>query len=215
MYAEDMHSAIGHNDCSSAMSLAADLLEEQKGTIAALNIALGGADSTSTENLIDAHEFDIADVGLIAVCRKLIAEISELKASPLSEEALDILRSKNKQLEQELAEWKGMSACEACATIPSVMEYVQQLEKERELLAAQNEALREAIELYFKQYPHMMKGYILDAINSPNLAAEVLKRRDAETLRRAADRFEAVDPHPKHWDWLRRNSAEIDGKETT
>ena len=185
MYAEDMHSAIGHSDCSSAMSLAADLLEEQKGTIAALNIALGGADSTSTENLIDAHEFDIADVGLIAVCRKLIAEISELKASPLSEEALDILRSKNKQLEAE-----------------------------RDQLAAQNEAMRESVELYFKQYPHMMKGYILDALNLPNLAAEVLKRRDAETLRRAADRFEAVDPHPKHWDWLRRNAAELE-KETT
>ena len=101
MYAEDMHSAFGHGYCSEAMSRAADLLEKQKGTIAALNIALGGADSTSTENLIDAHEFDIADVGLIAVCRKLIAEISELEASPLSEEALDILRSKNKQLEVE------------------------------------------------------------------------------------------------------------------
>ena len=49
----------------------------------------------------------------------------------------------------------------------------------RTALASQNEGLREAIELYFKQYPHMMKGYILDAINSPNLAAEVLKRRDA------------------------------------
>ena len=186
MYAEDMHSAIGHSDCSSAMSLAADLLEEQKGTIAALNIALGGADSTSTENLIDAHEFDIADVGLIAVCRKLIAEISELEASPLSEEALDILRSKNKQLEAE-----------------------------RDTLAAQNEAMRESVELYFKQYPHMMKGYILDALNLPNLAAEVLRKRDAETLRRAADRFEAVDPHPKHWDWLRRMANEIGGKETT
>ena len=91
---------------------------------------------------------------------------------------------------------------------------IEQLEAERDTLAAQNEGMREAIELYFKQYPHMMKGYILDAINSPNLAAEILRKRDAATLRRAADRFEAVDPHPKHWDWLRRNAAEIE-QETT
>ena len=69
-------------------------------------------------------------------------------------------------------------------------EQAKQLEQERDELAAQNEAMREAIELYFKQYPHMMKGYILDAINSPNLAAEILRKRDAATLRRAAKRFE-------------------------
>ena len=51
-----------------------DLLEEQKGTIKALNWALGGEDSTSTENLIDAHEVDYADEGLIALCRKLTQE---------------------------------------------------------------------------------------------------------------------------------------------
>ena len=229
MYAEDMHSAIGHSDCSSAMSLAADLLEEQKGTIAALNIALGGADSTSTENLIDAHEFDIADVGLIAVCRKLIAEISELEASPLSEEALDILRSKNKQLEAERDQLKEdyQRTCHLVAQMHmaamngvigpkrGVIEDIADLREERDQLAAQNDAMRESVELYFKQYPHMMKGYILDAINSPNLAAEVLKRRDAKVLMEAADRFEAVDPHPKHWDWLRRMANEIGGKETT
>ena len=103
MYAEDMHSATGYSERSSAMSKAADMIEK----------------------------------------------------------------------------FENMSACEACATIPSVMEYVQQLEQECGTLAAQNEGMREAIELYFNQYPHMMKGYILDAINSPNLAAEVLKRRDA------------------------------------
>ena len=51
-----------------------DLIEEQKGTITALNMALGGEDSTSTENLIDAHEVDYADEGLIALCRKLTQE---------------------------------------------------------------------------------------------------------------------------------------------
>ena len=103
MYAEDMHSATGYSERSSAMSKAADMIEK----------------------------------------------------------------------------FENMSASEACATIPSVMEYVQQLEQECGTLAAQNEGMREAIELYFKQYPHMMKGYILDAINSPNLDSEVLKRRDA------------------------------------
>lgn len=69
---------------------------------------------------------------------------------------------------------------------------IAELEKERDTIAAQNEDMREAIELYFKQYPHMMKGYILDAINSPNLAEEVLKRRDAE-IDLAADRLEVLE----------------------
>lgn len=43
---------------------------------------------------------------------------------------------------RELAEWKNMSACEACATIPSVMEYVQQLEKERDELKAEVATLK-------------------------------------------------------------------------
>ena len=133
-------------------------------------------------------------LGCCSVCRKLIAEISELEASPLSEEALDILRSKNKQLEAE-----------------------------RDQLAAQNEAMQKALNKIHDiaaPYDDWVKfGYIkelaLKGLQLPGLAAEVLKRRDAETLRRAADRFEAVDPHPKHWDWLRRMANEIDGKETT
>ena len=60
-----------------------------------------------------------------------------------------------------------------------------------------------------------IKELVLEGLQLPGLAAEVLKRRDAETLRRAAERFEAVDPHPKHWDWLRRMANEIGGKETT
>ena len=144
---------------------ACDLLEEQKGTITALNMALGGEDSTSTENLIDAHDIDYNEEGLISLCRKLIAEnvrlsdviestaindtiealgfanreierlttsendwitchakiwrelqetktivgnqaerISDLEASPISEEVLDILRSQIKALEYEITE---------------------------------------------------------------------------------------------------------------
>ena len=194
MYAEDMHSAFGHGYCSEAMSRAADLLEAQVGTITALNIALGGKDSTSTENLVDSHEIDIADVGLITMCRKLMAENFELEASPLSEEALDILRSKNKQLEAE-----------------------------RDALATQNEAMQKALnKIHDIAAPYddwvkfvYIKELALEGLQLPGLAAEVLKRRDAETLRRAAERFEAVDPYPKHWDWLRRMANEIDGKETT
>ena len=146
-------------------SSACDLVEEQKGTITALNMALGGEDSTSTENLIDAYEVDYNEEGLISLCRKLIAEnvrlsdviestaindtiealgfanreierlttsendwitchakiwrelqetktivgnqaerISDLEASPISEEVIDILRSKIKALESEILE---------------------------------------------------------------------------------------------------------------
>ena len=108
---------IANKDATIAKQAA--FIEEQKGTITALNIALGGDDSTSTENLIDASEVDYSDEGLILLCRKLTIEnvrlndvvefqkkawtadhedltsqISELEASPMSEEALDILRSK-------------------------------------------------------------------------------------------------------------------------
>jgi hypothetical protein len=47
------------------------LIEEQKGTITALNMALGGDDSTSTENLIDSHERDPDNKGLILVTQEL------------------------------------------------------------------------------------------------------------------------------------------------
>ena len=98
-----------------------DLIEEQKGTITALNMALGGEDSTSTENLIDAHEVDYADQGLIPLVRELtkesvrledvvlfqkkawasdLEELETLKdqlasseSSPITEEVEDILRS--------------------------------------------------------------------------------------------------------------------------
>ena len=60
-------------------SSACDLLEEQKGTIKALNWALGGEESTSTGNLIDAHEVDYAEEGLILLCRKLTQENVRLK----------------------------------------------------------------------------------------------------------------------------------------
>ena len=65
--------ALGHADSNDR-----ELIEEQLGTIKALNIALGGEDSTSTENLIDANEVDFDENGLIALCRKLIAENVQL-----------------------------------------------------------------------------------------------------------------------------------------
>lgn len=135
MYAEDMHSATGYSERSSAMSKAADMIEK----------------------------------------------------------------------------FENMSACEACATIPSVMEYVQQLEQERDNLAAQNEALRSALEevksligettgVYglhlngdLSPWAEIEQGgrferltLLDDALNLPNLAAEVLKRRDAEVREECA-----------------------------
>jgi hypothetical protein len=61
--------ALGHAESNDR-----ELIEEQQGTIKALNIALGGEESTSTENLIDAHEVDYNEEGLISLCRNLIAE---------------------------------------------------------------------------------------------------------------------------------------------
>lgn len=163
---------------------ACDLVEEQKGTITALNMALGGEDSTSTENLIDAYEVDYNEEGLISLCRKLIAEnvrlsdviestaindtiealgfanreierlttsendwitchakiwrelqetktivgnqaerISDLEASHISEEVIDILRSKIKALESEILEQcrlNGMGAEREAALLGKV-----------------------------------------------------------------------------------------------
>ena len=65
--------ALGHAESNDR-----ELIEEQQGTIKALNIALGGEESTSTENLIDAHEVDFDENGLIALCLKLIAENVQL-----------------------------------------------------------------------------------------------------------------------------------------
>ena len=109
-----------------------DLIEEQKGTITALNMALGGEDSTSTENLIDAHEVDSADEGLIALCRNLTKEnvrledvvlfqkkawtsdfeeletlkdqLASSESSPITEEVEDILRSEITKRDARIAE---------------------------------------------------------------------------------------------------------------
>ena len=111
-----------------------DLIEEQKGTITALNMALGGEHSTSTENLIDAHEVDYADEGLIALCRSLTKEnvrlydvvlfqkkawtadfeelerlrdqVASQESSPITEEVEDILRSEIARLKEVIGKCK-------------------------------------------------------------------------------------------------------------
>ena len=107
------------------------------------------------------------------------------------------------------------------SVLDRLVQEISSLREDRDTLAAQNEAMREAL---YKlaclgngdQFGNSIGNSIAqDALNLPNLSAEVLKRRDAKVLREAADRFEAVDPHPKHWDWLRRMANEIDGKEAT
>ncbi len=54
------------------------LIEEQKGTINALNIAIGGEGSTSTENCVEWYELDPNEEGLISRCRKLMSHIDKL-----------------------------------------------------------------------------------------------------------------------------------------
>ena len=184
-------------------SSACDLVEEQKGTITALNMALGGEDSTSTENLIDAYEVDYNEEGLISLCRKLIAEnvrlsdviestaindtiealgfanreierlttsendwitchakiwrelqetktivgnqaerISDLEASPISEEVIDILRSKIKALESEILEQcriNGMGAEREATLIGKVAQQSAALKLARQVLMSVKE----------------------------------------------------------------------------
>ena len=184
-------------------SSACDLVEEQKGTITALNMALGGEDSTSTENLIDAYEVDYNEEGLISLCRKLIAEnvrlsdviestaindtiealgfanreierlttsendwitchakiwrelqetktivgnqaerISDLEASPISEEVIDILRSKIKALESEILEQcrlNGMGAEREAALLGKVAQQSAALKLARQVLMSVKE----------------------------------------------------------------------------
>ena len=66
-----------HNKTLDELARKVELIDEQKGTIRALNMALGGDGSTSTENLIDANEFDAGDKGLIALCREHAALIEK------------------------------------------------------------------------------------------------------------------------------------------
>lgn len=106
MYAEDMHSAAGYSERSSAMSKAADYIE---------------------------------------------------------------------RLEKELAEWKNMSACEACATIPSVMEYVQQLEQERDQL---KEDYQRTCHLVAQMHMAAMNGVIGPKRGVIEDIADLLEERD-------------------------------------
>ena len=136
------------------------------------------------------------------------------------------LVDKLKQLEAERDHWKAnhdtrVEAARLLIERPDMpLERVKAYQQHL-AITAQNAAMREAL---YKlaclgngdQFGNSIGNSIAqDALNLPNLAAEVLKRRDAKVLREAADRFEAVDPHPKHWDWLRRMANEIDGKEAT
>ena len=66
-----------HNKTLDELARLAELIDEQKGTIRALNMALGGDGSPSTENLIDANEIDAGDKGLIALCREQSALIEK------------------------------------------------------------------------------------------------------------------------------------------
>ena len=63
--------------------------------------------------------------------------------------------------------------------------------EDRDLLAAQNVAFREVLKFYMEHgitEPLYYKAR--DALNLPDIASEALKRRDAEVLRRAADRLQ-------------------------
>ena len=126
---------------------------------AALNIALGGNDSTSTENLIDSHEFDVADVGLIALCRKLMAENSELEAER------DQLAAQNEAMR---------------AIVESLWQIIDDIDTYSDMAKADNILFRSLVERRQKdrwETGITTDGYSLD-LHLPNIAAEVLKRRE-------------------------------------
>ena len=97
-------------------SSSCDLLDEQKGTITALNMALGGEDSTSTENLIDAHDIDYNEEGLISLCRKLIAEnvrLSDVIESTAINDTIEALGFANREIERLTTSENDWIACHA------------------------------------------------------------------------------------------------------
>ena len=178
MYAEDMHSATGYSERSSAMSLAADRIEQ-------------------IESAIDAE--------MVATHLGVFGEQDDPKKALNSlmvwSESVGgyFAKEKIKELEQERDLHKNSALDYLSLWNASVIE--------RDSLAAQNEALRSALEevgvslavvskVYWDIFHHstqeqIEKSFTLlsDALNLPNLATEFLKRRDAATLRRAADAF--------------------------
>ena len=70
-----------------------------------------------------------------------------------------------------IEKFENMSACEACATIPSVMEYVQQLEQERD-------SLKEALTIEKANSKHWEEVYTKWA--ETDLAATRLKELERE-----------------------------------
>lgn len=98
-------------------------------------------------------------------------------------------------------------------------DYFRTCEQEREQLAAQNEALRSALEVIAGER-QCCDNFLsnLDvaryALNLPNLSAEVLKRRDADALRRAADRFDSAIYTGNFGIVLRLWAAEIEKEPT-
>ena len=96
---------IANKDATIAKQAA--FIEEQKGTITALNIALGGEDSTSTENLVDAYEHDPESVGLCFKYRaakdKILMQTERIKELTDDLEESDAIRDRCAHLLAETA----------------------------------------------------------------------------------------------------------------
>ena len=126
MYAEDIHSVVGHSDCSTAMSQAADRLEELE--------ELEGCDD---------------------VCREIYKALDDVPYKGSYADGVEFLKARIAELEKENEALKATNdelkqvRCEGCGYLVSEREHLgchsEKTLKELEAIAAQNEAMRIAL----------------------------------------------------------------------
>lgn len=177
MYAEDMHSATGYSERSSAMSKAADYIERLEKERDQLIQAV--ADHVTARCELAAQNEAMREALHKLACLGNGDQFGNSVGNTLAQEALNL-----PNLAQDVGEFFAK-------------ETIKNLEKERDTLAAQNEALREALEGVMRWQVKNVEVWNNSAYDNayrtraalPYLAAEVLRKRDAETLRRAAEKL--------------------------
>lgn len=127
-----------------------------------------------------SNEYQIVEFAahLFAEFQKLQAEQEPKKLSHLGLET---------QLRQELATvWPMLEQSNA---------YSAKLTKERDQLATQNQALREALESHSGNYKLSKAECVKidNLLNLPDLATDIIRKWDAKTLRKAAEHLESYE----------------------
>lgn len=123
----------------------------------------------------------VAQLGIEFTVYKRATDLAYKGSELETQEQLTALKSKSAALKDQIEYHKGYAneyketLDEVLANREALKEQVAQLDKyyakrfeqmELETLSLQSksDALVDALEMYFKQYPHMMKGYIVDAL---------------------------------------------------